>query len=235
MNAAINRREALAVASGLTLVAGARAAEAADDPAPDPVRFAKPQPQTSIGLAADAITHVANVSEDGRALTILFDKSMQFSFDQCASSLTKTWAVALQIPQVLQQMPPSIVFMSFARGFVDKGPAARVVVTLDFGGVNRVVEFPFGQVVEQKEWDASVFSPLPTVTLHGTTPGGHTTETVKTLDLGYYPIVITVIMQRATIKDQAIITVGSIDIETLTPKITQAANKHRLAAPARSR
>jgi hypothetical protein len=234
-NAAINRREALAVASAITLVAGVRTAEAADEPAPDPVRFAKPEPQTSIGLAADAITHSSNVSPDGRAITILFDKSMQFSFDQYASSLTKTWAAALQIPQVLQKMPPSIVFMAIARGFVEKGPAVRIVVTLDFGGVNRVVEFPFGQASGQKDWDATVFSPLPMVTEQGTTPAGGTTETLKTLDLGYYPLAITVTMQRATIKDQGVVTVDTIDIETLTPKITQAAKKRVPVAPASSR
>jgi hypothetical protein len=223
MNVQMNRREAIAVASAVTL-AGAGQIQASDEPAADPSRFGKPCPVTSIGLAADAITHSADISPDGRAITILFDKSMQFNIDD--SSLTKTWAAAIQIPQTLQKMPPTIVFMAFVQGFVAKDPATRIVVSLDMGGVNRVVEFPFGDKAgHESDWDAMVLSSLPTVVEHGTTPAGGETSTTKILDLGFYPVAIAVTIQRATPKDQAILSVSSIDIETLTPIFDKASRR----------
>jgi hypothetical protein len=225
MKVQMNRREAFTVASAVTL-AGGGAIQASDEAPSDPLRFGKPCAVTSTGLTADALTHSANVSPDGRAITIIFDKSMQFTIDD--SSLTRTWAAALQIPQALQKMPPTIVFMAFAQGFVAKDPTARIVVTLDLGGVNRVVEFPFGdKAADGSDWDAAVLSSLPTIVEHSTTPAGNELTTRKYLDLGFYPVAITVTIQRATPKDNAILTVSSFDLESLTPKTVESAKRRR--------
>jgi hypothetical protein len=233
---AMNRRTAIAVASTLTLAippAGRAAVEPADTA--DPVRFGRPQAESSTGLAAEALTHSAAVSADGRSVEVIFDQSMTFDIDKCGSSLTKTWTAALQFPRTLQKMPPAIAFMGVVRGFVKKDPKARIVVTLDLGGVNRVVDFPFGnQGNLQEDWDATVFSSLPMIQEKSTTPAGNTQISTKPLDLGYYPVAITVTIQRATTKVQAFLSVDSIDIETFTPKTTPSAKRQKAVRPAKT-
>jgi hypothetical protein len=218
MNAPINRRQAIAVASAVSLAA-VRTAQAADEPKADPVRFDKPQAETTTGLAANSLTFSSNVSPDGRAVSMIFDKSMQFAFDNNDPYLTKTWAASIRIPRALQNMPPTVVFMGIVRGFMIKDSNARIAVSLDLGGVHHVVNFPFGGGASaQKDWTETVFSPLPTVEQQTQTPTGNTQVTQKLLDLGYYSIAVSVTMQRATTNDAALLKVDSIDVETLVPR-----------------
>jgi hypothetical protein len=67
MNGPINRRRAIAAAGTIAAV------HAQNPPASDTIQFGKPIPQTSIGLAADAIGQSTSNSLDGRALTVAFD------------------------------------------------------------------------------------------------------------------------------------------------------------------
>jgi hypothetical protein len=218
MNTPINRRQAIAVASAVSLAA-VRTVQAADEPKADPVRFDKPQSETTTGLAANSLTFSSNVSPDGRAVSMIFDKSMQFALDNNDPYLTKTWAASIRIPRALQNMPPTVVFMGIVRGFMIKDSNARIAVSLDLGGVHHAVNFPFGGGAgAQKDWTETVFSPLPTVEQQIQTPTGNTQVTQKVLDLGYYSIAVSVTMQRATTNDAALLKVDSIDVETLVPR-----------------
>jgi hypothetical protein len=67
MSGPINRRLPIAAAGIIAAI------HAQNPPASDTVPFGKPLPQTSIGLATDAIGQSTSVSLDGRALTVAFD------------------------------------------------------------------------------------------------------------------------------------------------------------------
>jgi hypothetical protein len=221
MTPRMNRRDTF-LAGGAAVLTGMLARPAAaEGPAAEPVRFDKPQGLTSVGLTADALKFTSNISPDGRAVTLLFGGAFQFSLGQPDTDLTKTWAASLQIPQTFQQNPPPplIVYSNVVRGSVDKAAGTRIVLTLDLGSTSHVVEYPFGKATHD-DWDATVLSPVPSVEKPSKTDQGTPVVTTVPLFLSYYPVTISVTIQRATPQDSALISLGSIDIET--PSAVQA-------------
>jgi hypothetical protein len=117
-----------------------------------------------------------------------------------------------------------VVYAVNVRGAVDKPAAARVAVTLDVGGVAKVLEFPFGGKVT-RDWDEVVLCPVPAVVVEGKSEQGNPTSTSTPLLLPYFPVAVTVTLQRAKAQDEVTFQLVSLDVEALAAQYLGAGKK----------
>lgn len=156
-----------------------------------------------------------NISPDGLAINVLFDKAMELGLAE-GEELTATLIASLLIPVSAQE--PTVEnfrgYSAFVRGFVTKDPGTRVVLALDLGETHDVAEFPYGENVS-KDFQRSIFS-YPNDEMRRAKPDGGQ-ETARTSPAPHFPVVMTLTIQRRSPRDKASIKVDSLDVEIVDP------------------
>ncbi|WZO98242.1 hypothetical protein EP7_005301 [Isosphaeraceae bacterium EP7] len=217
----ITRRSVLqsAGAAGLAgVVTGSRSASA-DEPATASfkTRFRKPK-IVKPRIAELGDLPATNISPDGLAITILFDKAMELSLSD-GEDLVTSLTASLLIPVSVQE-PSAETFRgysAFVRGFINKEKGTRVLLTLDLGETHDVADFPYGEVVSD-DFVRPVFS-YPVSELKREKPGGGT-ETIQVTPAPHFSAILTLTIQRHSPKDRATIKIDSLDVEIVDPSKT---------------
>src|SRR5262245_43816417 len=208
----ITRREVLgtvgfAMATG-GLSLGADAEVAAQ---PKPIWLGEPAMNSARGRTAESLTHSSSVSEDRRALTLLFD-SLVFESTEKDKELLQTTAAAWHIPQQFKDEPGPVVYSAFLQGIIAKTAKSQAIVVVSAGQASRVLEFPFGRDLTEDILLGLTWS-LPHYEQRRDLAPGQTEISRRPLLLPCFGVSISVVLQRASRDESIHLTFDSFDME----------------------
>jgi len=208
----ITRREvpgAMGIAAddgGLSL-----AAEAVGAGQPEPIWLGKPAMDTARGRTAKSLTHSFSLSDDRRALSLLFD-SLEFELSEKDKELLQTTAAAWHIQQQFKDEPGPVVYAAMLRGVIGKTAKSQAVICVSVGQASRVLEFPFGRDTTE-DIELELTWSLPYFEERHEPSEGETVIARKPLLLPCFGVSISVVLQRASCDESIDVTIDSFDME----------------------
>lgn len=148
----------------------------------------------------------SNVSDDGLALTILFDSLSIARDSTIETTFTTTKATTIEIP--LKAYDDKLIgFFIVLRGHIDKDDRTRAAVMLDLGGNVQAIEFPYGKELNE-DFQREFFTLIPTVQ-----EKVDDDIVARPFKLWRFMSSFLLSVHRQTQKDEAAITIDSLDIE----------------------
>jgi len=164
------------------------------------------KPEVLVPKVMDKDTISSNVSDDGLALTILFDSLSIARESTRDTTFTTTKATTIEIP--LKSYGDTLIgFFIVLRGHIDKDDRTRAAVMLDLGGNVQSIEFPYGKELNE-DFQREFFTLIPTVQ-----EKVDDNIIVRPFDLSRFMSSFLLSVHRQTQKDEAAITIDSLNIE----------------------
>jgi hypothetical protein len=161
---------------------------------------------------------VVNLSPDRHAATVVFNGTVAAGLDPNVGADTVATVATFFFPVCFSASAPATFRGGAAvlRGFLQKGPAARVAVLLELGGACRTLEFPYGET-NNGNFREAVFSFEGFSADAGGGQGG-TTQAQQLPPAPHYTAILIVSVQRRTKDASAMIQLDSLDVEIVDPQ-----------------
>jgi hypothetical protein len=149
------------------------------------------------------------VSADGRSVAIVFgDRNLgdlQIGLGAPEKVLSATKLVTFRAKVTAPDDRSFFGYRQVLRGFVNKGPGSRVVIVADIAGMTELIEYPFGEAVENEDFVHAFVSPDVNLT----------TGNDEVAPLPEYAGTITLLVQTRSPEDGVLAAIDSLDVEAL--------------------